>query len=158
MIGLIVMLSLTSAASAEEKRVFIVASYEKNHVCGWPQEQGVLKGLSREGWFEGINLKVERYYMDTKRKNTSPEAMKKAAAEALAEIDAFKPDILVTLDDNAFREVGLQMAGRQDVATVFSGMNGQPEMYNDKKRFMNSREKPGTILPVFTKSCMSYDP
>ena len=152
MIGLIVMLSLTSAASAEEKRVFIVASYEKNHVCGWPQEQGVLKGLSREGWFEGINLKVERYYMDTKRKNTSPEAMKKAAAEALAEIDAFKPDILVTLDDNAFREVGLQMAGRQDVATVFSGMNGQPEMYNDKKRFMNSREKPGNnITGVYEK-------
>jgi ABC-type uncharacterized transport system substrate-binding protein len=151
-IGLMAILLVPGVASADVKRVFIVASYERNHVCGWPQEQGVIKGLTKEGWFEGINLRVKQFYMDTKRTNTTPEAMKRAAAEALGEIDSFKPDVIVTLDDNAFREVGLQMAGRQDVAAVFSGLNGQPEMYNDRKHFMDSRDKPGNnITGVYEK-------
>jgi hypothetical protein len=151
-IGLMAVLLVTGVASADIKRVFIVASYEKNHVCGWPQEQGVIKGLTKEGWFEGINLEVRQFYMDTKRTNTTPEAMKRAASEALRQIDSFRPDVLVTLDDNAFREVGLPMAGRRDVAAVFSGMNGQPEMYNDRKPFMVSRDKPGgNITGVYEK-------
>ena len=145
-------LSTTALASEDIKRVYIVASYEKNHVCGWPQEQGVIKGLVQEGWIEGINLDVKSYHMDTKRANTTPEAMKKVAAEVMREIDAFKPDVVVTLDDNAFREIGLPMAGRQDVAAVFSGMNGQPEMYNTRKYFMDSREKPGNnITGIYEK-------
>jgi hypothetical protein len=31
------------------------------------------------GWFEGMNLKIKRYYMDSKRKNTTPELMQKEA-------------------------------------------------------------------------------
>jgi ABC-type uncharacterized transport system substrate-binding protein len=90
--------------------------------------------------------------MDTKRTNTTPEAMKRVAAEALREIDSFKPDVIVTLDDNAFREIALPMAGRPDVAAVFSGMNGQPEMYNARKHFMDGREKPGkNITGIYEK-------
>jgi hypothetical protein len=33
-------LSTTALASEDVKRVYIVASYEQHHVCGWPQEQG----------------------------------------------------------------------------------------------------------------------
>jgi ABC-type uncharacterized transport system substrate-binding protein len=143
---------VAGSAWADTKRVYIAASYEKTHVCGWPQEQGVIKGLNKEGWFEGINLEVKRFYMDTKRKNTKPEAMKRVAAEVISEIDSYKPHVLVTLDDNAFREVGLQFAGRQDIAVVFSGMNGQPENYNSKKPYMNSRENPGgNITGVYEK-------
>jgi len=148
----ITILSTASLAAEDVKRVYIVASYEQNHVCGWPQEQGVIKGLVQEGWIEGINLTVKRFHMDTKRTNTTPEAMKRVAAGVLREIDSFKPDVIVTLDDNAFREVGLPMAGRRDVAAVFSGMNGQPEMYNARKYFMDSREKPGNnITGIYEK-------
>jgi len=143
---------VAGSAWADSKRVYIAASYEKSHVCGWPQEQGVIKGLSKEGWFEGMNLEVKRFYMDTKRKNTTSEAMKKVAAEVLTEIDAYKPHVLVTLDDNAFREVGLHFVERPDMAVVFSGMNGQPEKYNAKKPYMNSRENPGgNITGVYEK-------
>jgi len=152
LIAFITFFSSTALASEDIKRVYIVASYERNHVCGWPQEQGVIKGLVQEGWIEGINLSVKRFHMDTKRTNTTPEAMQGVAAEVLREIDSFRPDVIVTLDDNAFREVGLPMAGRQDVATVFSGLNGQPEMYNARKYFMNSREKPGNnITGIYEK-------
>jgi ABC-type uncharacterized transport system substrate-binding protein len=133
----------TSVAAQDVKRVFITASYEKNHVCGGPQEDGVLKGLNKTGWFEDMNLEVKRYYMDTKRKNTSPDAIKKAAEIVLRQIEEFKPEVLVVLDDNAFREVALPLAGSHDLSVVFSGMNGQPEKYNVKKRFMDTRERPG---------------
>jgi len=148
----IMIFSTTALATEDFKRVYIVASYEKNHVCGWPQEQGVIKGLVQEGWIDGINLSVKSYHMETKRTNTTPEAMKRVAAEALREIDSFKPDVIVTLDDNAFREIALPMAGRPDVAAVFSGMNGQPEMYNARKHFMDGREKPGkNITGIYEK-------
>jgi len=152
LIALITILSTAALAAEDVKRVYIVASYEQAHVCGWPQEQGVIKGLVQEGWIEGINLSVKRFHMDTKRTNTSPEAMQTVAAEVRKEIDSFKPNVIVTLDDNAFREIALPMAGRQDVAAVFSGMNGQPEMYNARKYFMDSREKPGNnITGVYEK-------
>ena len=152
LIALITILSTAALAAEDVKRVYIVASYEQAHVCGWPQEQGVIKGLVQEGWIEGINLSVKRFHMDTKRTNTSPEAMQTVAAEVRKQIDSFKPNVIVTLDDNAFREIALPMAGRQDVAAVFSGMNGQPEMYNARKYFMDSREKPGNnITGVYEK-------
>ncbi|MBU0484883.1 MAG: hypothetical protein KKB30_10265 [Proteobacteria bacterium] len=139
-------------SAAESKRVFIVASYEKEHVCGWPQETGVMKGLSKDGWFEGMNLEVGRYYMDTKRKNTSPELIKKEASLALAAIASFKPAVVVVLDDNAFREVALPLVEREDIQIVFSGMNGQPETYNREKHFMVSRQRPGgNVTGVYEK-------
>ncbi|MCF6178121.1 MAG: hypothetical protein L3J63_01860 [Geopsychrobacter sp.] len=139
------------AQQIADGRVFMVASYEQQQVCSAPQEQGVMKGLVREGWFEGENLHVKRFYMDTKRKYTSPEAMQHRGEIALALIRSFKPDVVVTLDDNAFREVGLKLAG-SDIPVVFSGMNGQPESYNLKKKFMVSRQQPGgNISGVYEK-------
>jgi len=142
----------TSAAAQEVKRVYIAASYEKNHICGGPQEAGVIKGLNKTGWFEGMNLKIKRYYMDTKRKNTTLEAMKKEANIIFRQIKEFNPEVLVVLDDNAFRELALPLAGGKDLSVVFSGINGQPESYNAKKRFMDTREKPGgNITGVYEK-------
>jgi ABC-type uncharacterized transport system substrate-binding protein len=142
----------TAVSAGEVKRVFITASYEKNHICGGPQEEGVIKGLNKTGWFEGMNLEVKRYYMDTKKTNTTPEAMKKQAEIVLGQISEFKPEVLVVLDDNAFREVALPLADSKDIAVVFSGMNGQPEKYNAKKHFMDNRENPGgNITGVYEK-------
>jgi len=49
---LIFFLSLSFLATplfAMNKKVFIIASYEENHICGGPQEEGVVKGLNKEG-------------------------------------------------------------------------------------------------------------
>lgn len=141
-----------SVAAQEFKRVYIAASYEKNHICGGPQEKGIIKGLNKTGWFEGMNLRIRRYYMDTKRKNTTPEAMKEEARKVFTEIKEFNPGVLVVIDDNAFREVALSLSGSKDLSVVFSGMNGQPESYNAKKRFMETREEPGgNITGVYEK-------
>lgn len=145
-------LGMISAVAQEVKRVYIAASYEKNHICGGPQEEGVIKGLNKTGWFEGMNLEIKRYYMDTKRRNTTPEDMKKEANIVFRQIGEFKPEVLVVVDDNAFREVALPLAGDKDLSVVFSGMNGQPETYNAKNRFMDKRERPGgNITGVYEK-------
>jgi len=141
-----------SVAAQEVKRVYIAASYEKNHICGGPQEEGIIKGLNKTGWFEGMNLRIKRYYMDTKRKNTTPKAMREEANIVFRQIQEFNPEVLVVLDDNAFREVALPLVGSKDLSVVFSGLNGQPESYNAKKRFMEKRERPGgNITGVYEK-------
>jgi hypothetical protein len=82
----------TSVATQEVKHVYIAASYEKNHICGGPQEEGIIKGLNKTGWFEGMNLRIKRYYMDTKRKNTTPKAMKEEANIVFRQIQEFNPE------------------------------------------------------------------
>jgi putative tryptophan/tyrosine transport system substrate-binding protein len=71
--------------------------------------------------------------MDTYRANATPEAMQREGQNALKEIAEFKPDLVFALDDAAARQVMIPLVGRSDVSVVFSGMNGQPEMYNEIK-------------------------
>jgi ABC-type uncharacterized transport system substrate-binding protein len=147
--------SMTEAATAQSqpaKRVYIVQSYEKGHVCGEPQAEGILDALATGGWEVGRNLTVQSYYMDTYRTNAAPEAMKAEGQKALAEIAQFKPDIVFVLDDAAVRQVMLPLIGRADLSIVFSGMNGQPEIYNDPTHYLDSRAHPGgNVTGVYEK-------
>src|SRR5262249_47918550 len=132
-------------AQAQQKRIYIVQSYEKGHVCGEPQAEGILEALAAGGWSTGKkNLTVQSYYMDTYRTNATPEAMQREGQKALEEIAAFKPDIVFVLDDAAARQVMVPLIGRSDMSVIFSGMNGQPEMYDGLKKFMDSRQRPGS--------------
>lgn len=153
--GLLLIVCLAVPAMGADgamKTVLIVASYEEGHICGGPQEEGVLKGLAGEGFVEGKNLRIERYYMDTKVNNTTRALMKREAEMALQMVESIKPDVVVAIDDNAFREVGLPLAGRDDVSVVFSGMNGQVEDYNAMTPFCESRKHPGgNVTGVYEK-------
>lgn len=134
------------------KRIYIVQSYEKGHVCGEPQAEGILDALSAAGWITGLNLTVRSFYMDTYRTNASPEAMHEQGLNALQEITDFNPDIVFVLDDAAVAEVMMPLVGRSDIAVVFSGMNGQPEMYNGQKQYLESRSHPGSnVTGVYEK-------
>jgi ABC-type uncharacterized transport system substrate-binding protein len=139
------------ALSQRAGRVFILHSYECNHVCGQPQHDGVVAMLKKAGFIENKNLEIQLYYMDTKRKNNTPELIIKQADIVLNKIKRFKPDVLVTLDDNAFKWVALKLVD-SDISIVFSGVNGQPEIYNQEIPFMLSRENPGhNITGVYEK-------
>jgi putative ABC transport system substrate-binding protein len=137
---------LPALADPPAKRVFIVQSYEKGHVCGEPQAQGELEALAKAGWVLGKNLTVETYWMDTYRTNATPDAMHREGLAALARIADFKPDLVFANDDAAEAEVMLPLVGHNDIALVFSGMNGQPEMYNERVHYMQDRAHPGGIV------------
>ncbi|MCF8044427.1 MAG: hypothetical protein K9J83_01100 [Desulfarculaceae bacterium] len=144
-------LCFAGASPDIRKKVFIVHSYEKNHVCGQPQHDGVVKALNEAGWNADENLETAVHYMDTKRKNNTPELIQQQARIVHKKINAFNPDLLVTLDDNAFRTVALPMAG-ESPDIVFSGMNGQPEDYNRTRTFMENRKNPGhNITGIYEK-------
>ncbi|MGD8589992.1 MAG: ABC transporter substrate binding protein [Chromatiales bacterium] len=133
-------------------RVMIVHSYERNHICGAPQADGVVAALKEAGWVTGENLQILPYYMDTKKTNTTPEAIREQARMALRLVDEFAPDVVVVLDDNAIKEVMLPLAGRDDISVVFSGMNGQPESYNEISPFMTDKQHPGSnVTGVYEK-------
>lgn len=139
-------------AQQANKRVYIVQSYEKGHVCGEPQAEGIVDALAAGGWSVGRNLTVRSYYMDTYRANATPEAMQREGQKALKEIEEYKPDLVFVLDDAAARQVMVPLVGRSDVSVVFSGMNGQPEVYNELKKFMDSRARPGSnVTGVYEK-------
>ena len=136
--------------SAEPKRVFILHSYEIDHVCGRPQSLGVQRALLQSGF--GIDdLVLNSYAMDTKRKNNTPELIQQQADIALEKIKEFKPDVLVTLDDNAFRSVALELVNT-DIQIVFSGMNNIPSRYNQLVQWLDNTEMPGhNITGVYEK-------
>lgn len=140
------------APAQQHKRVYIIESYEKGHVCGEPQAEGIIEALAKGGWKEGENLTIKRYWMDTYRVNATPEAMAQQGKIALAEIAEFKPDIVFTLDDAAVAQVMMPLVGRSDISVVFSGMNGQPEMYDARKHYMDSWAHPGSnVTGVYEK-------
>lgn len=139
------LLSFTAAAQAAHPgafRVFILHSYESNHVCGQPQHDGMIAALADKGLIEGRDLTIAMFHMDTKKTNNTPALIEKAAAAAIPIIERFDPQVLVTLDDNAFKSVAARFLDRK-MAIVFSGLNGQPEAYHRKFPFLDSREKPG---------------
>jgi len=132
-------------------KIFILHSYEAGNVCGQPQHDGVVAALQEAGYIQGHNIQFTVYYMDTKCKNNTPELIRKQAQMALDRIRSTHPSVLVTLDDNAFRTVALKLVD-SPLPIVFSGMNGQPENYNQKVRFMESRGHPGhNITGVYEK-------
>jgi ABC-type uncharacterized transport system substrate-binding protein len=133
------------------KRIYIVQSYEAGHVCGEPQAEGELGSLAFGGWTVGRNLQVKTYYMDTYKTNTSPESMLSEGQKALQEISEFKPDLVFVNDDAAVAQVMMPLVGG-NIPIVFSGMNGQPEMYNERKHFMESWAHPGgNVTGVYEK-------
>ena len=148
------LLAATNLALAEPPgaphKVFILPSYELNHVCGQPQSKGVVHAIEQAGYGRD-EVEFGVYAMDTKRKNNTPALMAEQAEIARERIEAFGPDVLVILDDNAFRTVALPLAGT-DLPIVFSGMNNQPELYNATTQWMNSRGTPGhNVTGVYEK-------
>jgi ABC-type uncharacterized transport system substrate-binding protein len=110
-----------------------------------------LEGLRHAGFEPGRNLVVESFFMDTKRTHNTPEGIEQAGREALQVVQSFRPDVVVTLDDNAFRTVGLALSG-SPMPVVFSGLNGLPEDYDATCDFMESRAHPGgNITGVYEK-------
>lgn len=145
--------TFASSPTADEiGRVLVVHSYGSEHVCGRPQGEGVASALAEAGWIAGKNLDLRAVHMDTKKTYTTAEAIAERAKLALAEVDAFKPHVLVVLDDNAIREVMLPLVGRENLAIVFSGMNGQPQDYDRKAKYLNSLNTPGhNVTGVYEK-------
>ncbi|WP_457570491.1 hypothetical protein [Desulfovulcanus sp.] len=136
--------------AAEKKTLFLVHSYGSDDVCGRPQYEGMLKVLRKSHFYD--QMQIENFYMDTKATYTTVEQIKMQAQKALDLIGKVKPNVVVTFDDAAFAYVGLRLVGCPGISVVFSGLNGQPEDYDQQKDFMLTRARPGNnITGVYEK-------
>ena len=152
--GLFVIFALlfcNAAFGDTPKRVLIIQSYEKGHICGQPQEDGIIEAFQESDLEIGKDVEFHHFYMDTKKTYTTPAEIKQRGRLALEKVKKIQPDIVLVIDDNAVKTVMMPLIG-SDIQVVFCGMNGQPEDYNMKKHFMDSRSKPGAnVTGVYEK-------
>lgn len=114
-------LSVCAPAMAGDK-VLLVHSYHKGYPWVDTITAGVQKGL------EGSGAQLEIFYMDTKRK-TSEEWKVKAGQMAKEKVDAFKPNVVITADDNAQAYFARYYASKFSPQIVFCGVNAEASMY-----------------------------
>lgn len=140
---LFVLIFIPTFCFAQPFKVFILHSYELEHICGAPQEQGARSVLINS------NIEIKTWAMDTKRKYNTSTLIKQRAEEAIKLINEYNPDVLYTLDDNAFNHVGKKYIDHPKLKIVFSGMNAQPPNH---RGVIESWEKPGhNVTGVYEK-------
>lgn len=98
------------------KKVLFVDSYHK----GYAWSDGVRRGA--EAILEGTGVNFKVIAMDTKR-NKGDEFKKEAALKAKAEIEAFKPDVVIVSDDNAAKFLLVPHFKETALPFVFCGLD-----------------------------------
>ncbi len=104
------------------KKVMFIDSYHE----GYAWSDGITRGVKTALDGSGVELKVVR--LDTKR-NTSDDFKKEAALKAKAEIEAFKPDVVIAADDNAAKFLIEPYFKNDKLPFVFCGLNWDAAVY-----------------------------
>jgi len=104
--------------------IVIVNSYNINHPCSAPQDEGFRTELLK---YKNINARIIMYDLYTKTKNITQLDQERIASITIEKIKRLNPDVVYTTDDNAFKLVGIPLSKKYVV--VASGLNKFPEKY-----------------------------
>ena len=141
-----------AAADTPRKRIFIVSSYHKTYIWSQSTQKGVNAAMLKFGYLdneqqaqklvqtdsvESSKAVIRKEWMDTKRKDSRAD-MANATTRILAQIQAFKPDLVLLGDDNAAKYIGGQLLD-SPIPVVFWGINGLPLKYG----LVDSMDAPG---------------
>jgi hypothetical protein len=118
----VVVAFVTRVDAADKKKVLLVDSYHE----GYAWSDGEVAG-AKSVFKDTVDLKVVR--MDTKR-NPSADAKKQAGEKVKAEIEAFKPDAVIVLDDNSVKYVTVPFYKDSPLPFVFAGVNWDASSYS----------------------------
>lgn len=110
------------AADYKGKKVLYIDSYHE----GYAWSDGIMKGIKDVLGKSGVELKM--HLMDTKR-NGAPEFAAAAGEKAKAEIEAFKPDVVIACDDNASKHIIAKFYKDAETPFVFCGVNWDAGVY-----------------------------
>jgi ABC-type uncharacterized transport system substrate-binding protein len=118
------------------KKILFIDSYHEGYVWSDGITEGVKRVLLSQAVLytpkdqrdkpSGIKLKILR--MDTKRKSAE-ESKQLAAVRAKAEIESFKPDVVIACDDNAAKYLIEPFYKDADLPFVFCGVNWDASVY-----------------------------
>jgi ABC transporter substrate binding protein len=112
----------TSQGKYAGKKVIFVDSYHE----GYAWSDGVISGIHAGLDNTGVELKF--IHLDTKN-NPSVEFGQEAGKNAWAEIQAFKPDVVIACDDNAQKYLVVPFMKGGDIPVVFAGINWDASAY-----------------------------
>ncbi len=103
-------------------------SYHPEFLWSVQINTGVERGFAEQGLSEAEgNLKIDTFYMDTKRQ-TDTAHFDAIAQQAAAYITETQPDIVIVSDNNAVRLV-LDVINESAIPFVFCGLNDSPTNY-----------------------------
>jgi ABC-type uncharacterized transport system substrate-binding protein len=117
----VALLLCTSPSWAAGKKVLFIDSYHTGYAWSDGQILGAKNLLAGKYDFKVV-------HMDTKR-NSSADAQKKAGEKVKAEIDSWKPDVVIAADDNASKLVIVPFYKNSDIPFVFCGVNWDASAY-----------------------------
>ena len=129
--------------TAQADKCLFVSSYHP----GYAWSDGVERGL--RSILEG-KCEIRQFNMDTKR-NKHPEYMKKTGLEAKQLIDSWKPDIVITADDNAAKYVIQAHYRDHEVPFVFCGVNWTADEYGFPYSNVTGMVEVAPIYPLIEK-------
>lgn len=120
----LLMLALVPSVMAQYagKRILHIDSYHKGYAWSDGMERGI------EAVLNGTGVDYRVHFMDTKR-NGSEDFKAKAAEAAKAEIEQFKPDVVIATDDNAAKYVIVPFYKGGNQPFVFAGLNWDASLY-----------------------------
>ena len=121
----------------QRKKVMVLHSYDLGFVWVQNLNKGIVKGLSEERFYDGRNITIQYFYMDTKRK-ASEEWKQEVAEKAINAIRKMNPDVVIATDDNAQKYVVAKFKD-SSIPFVFAGVNADPASYG----YIDSMQSPG---------------
>jgi ABC-type uncharacterized transport system substrate-binding protein len=124
-------------------KCLFISSYHPGYAWSDGVESGIRSVL--EGKCE-----IRQFNMDTKR-NKQPEHMKQAGLEAKQLIDSWKPDIVITADDNAAKYVIQAHYKDHKVPFVFCGVNWTADEYGFPYSNVTGMVEVAPIYPLLEK-------
>jgi ABC-type uncharacterized transport system substrate-binding protein len=107
---------------SETTDVFVVHSYSPD----FEWVQAIDRGMD-ERFAENPSLKVRRFYLNTKHR-TDENWKRSAAGKALAAVEAYRPKVVIAVDDNAQQYFVLELPTYHP-PVVFCGVNADPAKY-----------------------------
>jgi ABC-type uncharacterized transport system substrate-binding protein len=110
------------AQSVAGKKVLFVNSYHEGYPWSDGEEQGAKTAL------KGSGVELRFFRMDTKRHQDEPYR-KQAGERAKAEIEAFKPDLVIVSDDPAVKYLLQAYFKNGKIPFVFCGVNWDASKY-----------------------------
>ncbi len=128
--------------AAAKTKIFVVSSYNREYSWSQKTNEGLCAAMLKYGYLdnqqqvdeytkndtvESSKAIIKKEWMDTKRHNTKEEKVA-ATTKIMADLNAFKPDIVFLGDDNATNYIGNKLLDTE-TPVVFWGVDGLPVKY-----------------------------
>jgi len=141
--SLFTLTSYLGAKSVSPKKVFYINSYHTG--LYWSDE--IEKNIKKVLFKSKIPIEFKRVEMDSKRNNIESYKIK-TALKIKNEIEKFKPDVIITSDDNAIKYVILPYLKNSTIPIIFCGINGTIKKYEQLPNNITGMEEVQPISQI----------